>query len=139
MQALRHILLIEDDQVDVMTVRRSLRDLGVEHQLDQVSDGEEALAFLRDPARTRPCLILLDLNMPRMSGVEFLTLVKQDAALKCIPVVVLTTSRMEADRHASFAQYASGYMVKPVDYAQFVRTMQVIRDYWSSSERAPQS
>ncbi|WP_263535217.1 response regulator [Paucibacter sp. TC2R-5] len=137
MQAQQHILLIEDDEVDVMTVRRSLRDLGVEYPLDQVSDGEAGLAFLRDPANPRPGLILLDLNMPRMNGIEFLAVLKQDPLLKRIPVVVLTTSQEETDRMASFDQNVSGYMLKPVDYPQFVRTMQVIRDYWSTSEGAP--
>jgi CheY-like chemotaxis protein len=137
MQAQQHILLIEDDEVDVMTVRRSLRDLGAEHPLDHVSDGEEGLAFLRDPAQPRPGLILLDLNMPRMNGVEFLAVLKHDPMLKRIPVVVLTTSQEESDRMASFDQNVSGYMLKPVDYQQFMRTMQVILDYWSTSEEAP--
>jgi CheY-like chemotaxis protein len=137
MRTQQHILLIEDDEVDVMTVRRSLKDLGVDYPLDQVSDGEAGLAFLRDAANPRPGLILLDLNMPRMNGVEFLAEIKQDPKLKRIPVVVLTTSQEESDRMASFDRNVSGYMLKPVDYPQFVRTMQVIRDYWSTSEEAP--
>ncbi|MCV2368911.1 response regulator [Roseateles oligotrophus] len=138
MQAQQHILLVEDDDVDVMTVRRALKDVGAAHPLDQVSDGEDALAFLRDPSKSKPGLILLDLNMPRMNGVEFLAEVKQDPLLKRIPVVILTTSQEESDRLASFNLNVSGYMLKPVDYPQFVRTMQVIRDYWSTSEGAPQ-
>jgi CheY-like chemotaxis protein len=137
MHTQQHILLIDDDEVDVMTVRRSLRELGAEHPLDQVSDGEQALAFLRDSAHPLPGLILLDLNMPRMNGVEFLAIVKQDPLLKRIPVVVLTTSQEDSDRLMSFEQNVAGYMVKPVDYPQFVRTMQVIRDYWSTSEEPP--
>jgi CheY-like chemotaxis protein len=133
MQAHEHILLVEDDDVDVMTVRRALKELGAPNPLDLVSDGEQALAFLRDPANARPGLILLDLNMPRMNGVEFLVEVHQDPALKSIPVVVLTTSQLETDRVASFNQCVAGYMVKPVDYPQFVKTMRVIRDYWATS------
>lgn len=132
-----HILLIEDDDVDIMTVRRSLKELAVPNPLDQVCDGEQGLAFLRDPANPRPGLILLDLNMPRMNGVEFLTELRADVALKSIPVVVLTTSREETDRISSFSQSVSGYMIKPVDYPQFVNTMRIIRDYWATSESSP--
>jgi CheY-like chemotaxis protein len=139
MQAHEHILLVEDDDVDVMTVRRALKDLGAPNPLDLVSDGEEALAFLRDPAHPRPGLILLDLNMPRMNGVEFLVEVHQDPALKNIPVVVLTTSQLESDRVESFNQCVAGYMVKPVDYLQFVNTMRLIRDYWATSASATSS
>jgi CheY-like chemotaxis protein len=132
-----HILLIEDDDVDIMTVRRSMKELGVPNPLDQVSDGEQGLAFLRNPANARPGLILLDLNMPRMNGVEFLVELRADAALKSIPVVVLTTSKEETDRVSAFSQSVSGYMIKPVDYPQFVNTMRIIRDYWATSESSP--
>ncbi len=136
MQPHDHILLIEDDDVDTMTVRRALKDLGASHPLDCATNGEEGLVFLRDPANVRPGLILLDLNMPRMSGVEFLAEMKADPALKHIPVVVLTTSKEESDRVVSFQHSVAGYMVKPVDYRQFVEIMRVIRDYWMSSEQA---
>lgn len=132
-----HILLIEDDDVDIMTVRRSLKELAVPNPLDQVSDGEQGLAFLRNRANPRPGLILLDLNMPRMNGVEFLVALRADASLKGIPVVVLTTSREETDRISAFSQSVSGYMIKPVDYPQFVNTMRIIRDYWAASESSP--
>ncbi|MDO9236345.1 MAG: response regulator [Aquabacterium sp.] len=86
------IFLIEDDQVDTMVVRRALKELHVANRLEHVENGEEALAYLRDPARERPCLILLDLNMPVMNGIEFLQAAKADSELKRMPVVVLTTS-----------------------------------------------
>ena len=130
------ILLIEDDDVDAMTVRRALKDLGASHPLDWVTNGEEGLAFLRNPANVRPGLILLDLNMPRMNGFEFVAEMKADPALKAIPVVVLTTSKEEADRVASFSHSVAGYMIKPVDYRQFVEVMRTIRDYWMISEPA---
>lgn len=129
------ILLVEDDDIDVMTVRRALKDLGATHPLDCVTNGEEGLAFLRDPVNPRPGLILLDLNMPRMNGIEFLVEIKADPELKRIPVVVLTTSQEEIDRTNSFSQNVAGYMVKPVDYRQFVEIIRVIRDYWMSSEQ----
>ncbi len=133
----QHILLIEDDEVDVMTVRRSLKEIGAANPLDHAADGEEGLAFLRAPANARPGLILLDLNMPRMNGIEFLAELKKDLALQSIPVVVLTTSQEESDRVGSFEKSVSGYMIKPVDYAQFVQTMRVINDYWATSESPP--
>lgn len=137
MHSHEHILLIEDDDVDVMTVRRSLQELGASNPLDLVCDGESALEFLRDPSQARPGLILLDLNMPRMNGLEFLAELRKDPALRSIPVVVLTTSQLESDRIGSFHQAVAGYMVKPVDYTQFVKTMRLICDYWSASASAP--
>lgn len=129
-----HILLIEDDDVDTMTVRRALKDLGATYPLDCMTNGEEGLEFLRDSTKVLPGLILLDLNMPRMNGIEFLTEMKADPALKHIPVVVLTTSKEETDRVALFKHSVAGYMIKPVDYQQFVEIMRVIRDYWMNSE-----
>jgi CheY-like chemotaxis protein len=129
----QHILLIEDDDIDAMTVRRTLKELGATNPLDRAFDGEGALAFLRDSQQPRPGLILLDLNMPRMNGIEFLAEVKRDACLCRIPVVVLTTSSEEGDRVAAFSNSVAGYMVKPVDYPQFVGIMALIRDYWLTS------
>ena len=128
------ILLVEDDRVDAMTVQRALKELKVMNQLDIAGDGEEALAFLRDPENERPCIILLDLNMPRMNGIEFLEVIKQDQALKRIPVVVLTTSAEEQDKVDSFSLGVAGYMVKPVDYEQFVEVVRTIDLYWTLSE-----
>ncbi len=130
------LLLVEDDSIDAMTVRRSLRELGSPNPLHHVTDGEAALAFLRDPANPRPGLILLDINMPRMNGIEFLEHAKKDPDLCSIPVVVLTTSKEDTDRFNSFSKNVAGYMVKPVDYDQFVEVMRKIRDYWMLSESA---
>jgi len=130
------LLLVEDDDIDAMTVRRSLRELGSPNPLHRVTNGEEALAYLRDPANPRPGLILLDINMPRMNGIEFLDHAKHDPALCSIPVVVLTTSKEDTDRFNSFSKNVAGYMVKPVDYEQFVEVMRKIRDYWMLSESA---
>ncbi|MDD5412253.1 MAG: response regulator [Methylobacter sp.] len=128
------ILLIEDDQVDAMIVRRALKELHVANRLEHVENGEEALAYLRDPARERPCLVLLDLNMPVMNGIEFLQAVKVDAELKRMPVVVLTTSDEQEDKVESFELGVAGYMRKPVDYQQFVETIRTIDAYWTISE-----
>jgi CheY-like chemotaxis protein len=128
------ILLVEDDEVDAMTVRRALKELHVSNPLVQVENGEEALAHLRQPAPALPCIILLDLNMPVMGGIEFLQVVKHDAALKRIPVVVLTTSDEQQDKVASFDLGVAGYIRKPVDYRQFVEAVRSIDAYWTLSE-----
>lgn len=128
------MLLVEDDRVDAMTVKRALKEVGATNPLHHVTDGEKALAFLRDPANPRPGLIILDINMPRMNGIEFLRCAKEDPALRSIPVVVLTTSQEERDRLESFQLSAAGYMMKPVDYPQFVEIMRTVREYWLHSE-----
>lgn len=128
------ILLVEDDQVDVMTVKRALNDIQVTNPLVNPENGEEALKYLRDPESKKPCIILLDLNMPIMNGIEFLQVVKHDPTLRRIPVVVLTTSAEQQDKINSFDLGVAGYMAKPVDYRQFVEVMRTIDAYWTISE-----
>jgi CheY-like chemotaxis protein len=128
------ILLVEDDRVDAMTVKRALKDINVTNPLTIVSNGEEALEFLRDKKNKKPGIILLDLNMPKMNGIEFLKVVKQDDLLKMIPVIVLTTSKQDQDKIDSFKLSVAGYMIKPVDYLQFVEVVKTINMYWTLSE-----
>jgi CheY-like chemotaxis protein len=128
------ILLIEDNLIDRMTVERALKEIRVTNRLDFVGNGEEALDFLRDPTNEKPGIILLDLNMPKMNGIDFLKIAKQDPALKRIPVIVLTTSKDERDRVDSFNLGVAGYMIKPVDYMQFVEVVKAIDLYWTLSE-----
>ena len=128
------ILLVEDDQVDAMTVRRAFKELHVTNLLVHVENGEEALDHLRDSASERPCIILLDLNMPKMGGIEFLQAVKHDESFKAIPAVVLTTSDEQQDKVESFNLGVAGYMAKPVDYQHFVEVMRSINTYWTLSE-----
>lgn len=134
MKGEKPILLIEDDKVDVLTVRRALREANVTNTLYVASNGEEALTFLREHPHERPGIILLDLNMPRMNGIEFLGAIKADNQLKTIPVVVLTTSNEDRDRFQAFQYSAAGYMVKPVEYGKFVEMMKIIHGYWTISE-----
>lgn len=131
------ILLVEDDEVDALTVRRAFGELKVTNPLIRRSNGEEALHFLRENAEAAPCLILLDLNMPVMNGIEFLQVVKQHPRWRRIPAVVLTTSEEEQDRIASFDLSVAGYMTKPVDYLRFVAAMRTIDAYWTLSEVPP--
>ena len=134
MKSKKPILLVEDDRVDAMTVKRALKELNVINRLDIVSNGEEALEYLKNRENIKPCIVLLDLNMPKMNGIELLKTVKQDNTLKMIPVVVLTTSTQEQDRIESFNHSIAGYMIKPVDYKTFVETMKTIEMYWTLSE-----
>jgi CheY-like chemotaxis protein len=134
MRSSKPILLIEDDNVDVMTVERVFRDLKIANQLVSTSNGEQALEYLRTDGNKKPSVILLDLNMPKMNGTEFLKIVKTDEVLKKIPVVVLTTSSQQQDVVESFKLGAAGYMVKSVDYGKFVETIRTINLYWTLSE-----
>lgn len=130
----KQILLVEDDSIDALTVKRALNDIKVTNPLNIVGNGEKALEFLRNEEKEKPGIILLDLNMPKMNGIEFLKIAKQDAQLKKIPVVVLTTSREEQDMVESFNLGVAGYMIKPVDYMQFVEVIRTINLYWTLSE-----
>jgi len=127
-------LLVEDDRVDTMTVKRALKDLKVTNQLICTINGEEALEYLRNDSNKKPCVILLDLNMPKMNGVEFLRIAKADETLKKIPVVVLTTSEEEQDVVESFDLGVAGYIVKPTNYKKFVEAIRAVDLYWTLSE-----
>ncbi|MDB4938673.1 MAG: two-component system response regulator [Labilithrix sp.] len=131
----RVILLVEDDAVDQMTVRRALRELRISNPLVIAESGEEALAML-ESFEELPCMTLLDINMPRMNGLELLAAMKADERLRRIPVVMLTTSTDDRDRFDSFDRSVAGYMVKPVDYPQFVELMRTLDLYWTISEAA---
>jgi CheY-like chemotaxis protein len=128
------ILLVEDDQVDVMTVKRALKEIHVTNPVVNVENGEEALNYLRDSNNEKPCIILLDLNMPIMNGIEFLQAEKNDGLLKGIPVLVVTTSEEQHDKRSCFDLGVADYIAKPVDYRQFVESMRTIKAYLTISE-----
>jgi len=134
MKNLKPILLVEDDSVDAMTVKRALKELNVTNQLVHSINGEQALEYLKTDNNKKPCVILLDLNMPKMNGIEFLQAIKEDEKLKKTPVVVLTTSNEQDDITTSFRFSVAGYMVKPVDYKKFVEAIRAINLYWTLSE-----
>ena len=139
MQSSRPIMLVEDDNIDAMTVRRAMKDLHVGNELVRACDGEQALDYLAKNRNRRPCLILLDLNMPKMNGLEFLRIIKADEDLKTIPVIVLTTSGEQRDIVESFKLGVAGYMVKSVDNAEFTEIMCQIYKYWTLSKMPNQS
>jgi CheY-like chemotaxis protein len=134
MRTEKPILLVEDDRVDAVSVQRAFKKLKITNPLKLVLNGEEALDFLRHPENDKPCIILLDLDMPRMNGIEFLRIAKQDSRLKRIPVVVLTSSQEECDKVESFNLGVAGYIIKPSDYLQFIDVLSTIDLYWTLSE-----
>lgn len=137
MRNFRPILLVDDDDVDAIITQRAINELKITNQLLRRVDGEDALDYLRNESNPKPCVILLDLNMPRMNGFEFLKVAKADSELKRIPVVVLTTSDVDQNILDSFDLGVAGYIVKPVDYKQFVEAMKTINMYWTLSHLPP--
>jgi len=137
MKTLKPILLVEDDDVDAMTVKRALSDLKVTNTLVHSLNGEDALGYLRTDGNKKPCIILLDLNMPKMNGFEFLKVAKADESLKKIPVIVLTTSEEEQDKVETFGLGVAGYIIKPTSYTKFVEAVRTINLYWTLSELPP--
>jgi CheY-like chemotaxis protein len=135
------ILLVEDNPGDVRLTREALRDGKVRNNLNVVDDGVKALAYLRREGEyanvRRPDLILLDLNLPRMSGREVLTEIKGDPDLRSIPVVVLTTSQAEQDIVKAYELNANCYVTKPVDLDQFINVVKSIEDFWLTIVRLP--
>ncbi|MBN1975742.1 MAG: response regulator [Sedimentisphaerales bacterium] len=127
------VLLVEDDDVDALTVQRSLRDLGAKVQLVRSTNGEEALEYLRNMNNPIPCIILLDLNMPKMNGIEFLKITGDDERLKNIPVVVFTTTREDCDVIESLKLSITGCIFKSFDYQQFLDSMKALQSYWTMS------
>ncbi|RAJ63587.1 response regulator [Streptomyces sp. SUK 48] len=123
------VLLVEDDEADALLIEDALLARGARN-LTQVHDGVAGLAYLRDPANPRPDLIVLDLNMPRMNGRELLTVIKDDAGLRTIPVVVLTTSSAPDDVSSAYQKHANAYVTKPVNLDDFERAVQSIDAFY---------
>ncbi len=135
-----HILLVEDDEVDVMNVRRAFKKSNIVHPIYIAGNGLEALAILRGSAKIEPAmpqarrLILLDLNMPRMNGIEFLRELRLDESLRSIPVIVLTTSNEDRDKVEAYNLNVAGYILKPVTFSSFVEVMSTLNKYWMLNE-----
>jgi CheY-like chemotaxis protein len=127
-----NILLVDDDEVDVMTVKRAFSRANIANKVFVATDGVEALELLRTDGIPLPRrLVLLDLNMPRMNGIEFLREVRQDPALQALTVVVLTTSNEDRDRVEAYQLNVAGYLVKPVTFHSFADVMATLNKYWT--------
>ena len=130
-----HVLLVEDDQVDVMNVQRAFKKNNITNPLFIAGNGLEALELLRGgtiPKKNR--IVLLDLNMPKMNGLEFLRELRNDAELATTPVVVLTTSNADKDRVEAYQLNVAGYLLKPVTFTSFVEVMATLNKYWTLVE-----
>jgi len=134
------ILLVEDDENDILITKRAFDRYNLKNTLYVVRDGEEALDFIyrrgdfEDESIPTPGLILLDINMPRMNGIEVLRHLKKDPDKKRIPIVMLTTSRREQDKIESYNLGVNSYVVKPVDFNKFIEAVTTINLYWSLNQ-----
>ena len=138
------ILLVEDDESHAEIVRRNFQDCRLANTLIHVTDGQTALDYLArrngfsDPVHSpRPGIILLDLRLPKVDGLEVLKSIKADPQLSAIPVVILTTSKAELDMVKAYALHANSYLVKPVDFTQFTKLMETFGYYWLAWNQYP--
>ncbi|MCW2543009.1 MAG: response regulator, receiver [Frankiales bacterium] len=134
---LMHILLVEDSLADIELTTDALRGAKVANEVTVIRDGASAIAHLVDPATVLPDLVILDLNLPRKSGLEVLAAMRSDPMLNRLPVAVLTTSSAEADVVRSYDLGANCFLTKPVDIRQFVHVVHSIDDFWLGLVRLP--
>jgi len=127
------ILLIEDDAIEVMKMNRTIGKLNLNHRIEIANNGEEALTILTESSEL-PDIILLDLNMPKINGIEFLGILKSDNRLKHIPTVILTTSNNNRDLLECYKIGVSGYILKPLKYEEYVDKIEKLLSYWSINE-----
>lgn len=136
-----HILLVEDNEGDIVLAKEALHDGRIINQVSVARDGDEALDFLKRKGNhtnaEKPDLVLLDINMPRLSGLEVLVAMKNDEQLKIIPVVMLTTSSAEKDIRFAYEHHANCYITKPVDLDKFMEVVHKIEDFWLSIVQLP--
>jgi len=136
-----HFLLVEDEEDHAVLVQRALSENRVVNIITHVWDGDEAMEFMRGTGRhvgaPRPDVVLLDLKLPRRSGHEVLEELKRDPVLRTIPVVVMTTSRAEADRERAYLAHVNSYLVKPLDFGQFQEMIRELRMYWAIWNEPP--
>lgn len=128
------ILLVEDDAVDVMNARRAFKKNNLTNPIYEARNGIEALQILRSGTLPRRHIVLLDLNMPKMNGLEFLRELRADPGLQMTPVVVLTTSNGEKDKIEAYQLNVAGYLIKPVTFTSFVELMATLNKYWTLVE-----
>jgi CheY-like chemotaxis protein len=127
------ILLIEDDMIEVMKLNRTISKLQLNHKIIEANNGEEALKILTEKEEL-PDIILLDLNMPKLNGIEFLNILKNDTVLKYIPTIILTTSNNQKDLLECYKIGIAGYVLKPLKYEDYVSKIEKLLAYWSINE-----
>ena len=127
------ILLVEDDAIEVMKLKRAIAKLDMNHELIEAKNGEEALEILKDHS-VLPDVLFLDLNMPKINGIEFLKILKKDEVLRFLPTVMLTTSSNRKDMLACYDTGVAGYIIKPLKYDHYVEKIKSALEYWSMNE-----
>lgn len=127
------ILLIEDDAIEIMKLERTLSKVEAKHNIIKASNGEDALEILNSGQKL-PDIILLDLNMPRMSGIEFLEVLKDDSILQYLPTIILTTSENRADLLRCYSLGIAGYVIKPLKYEDYESKMKLLLQYWDMNQ-----
>lgn len=127
------VLLIEDDTIEVMKLNRAMTSLNLKHQIIEANNGEDALHILQKK-EILPDIILLDLNMPKINGIEFLSMIKKDPMLQYLPIVILTTSNNHKDRLECYKLGIAGYVLKPLKYKEYVSKIEKLLAYWSINE-----
>ena len=127
------ILLIEDDMIEVMKLTRTIKSLDLDHRVRTANNGEEALCKL-EPGEPLPDIILLDLNMPKVNGIEFLSQLKKDERLMHIPTIILTTSKNHNDLVECYKLGVGGYVLKPLKYEDYMSRIEILLAYWSINE-----
>ncbi|WP_397364614.1 response regulator [Olleya sp. R77988] len=127
------ILLIEDDMIEIMKLNRTISTLKLDHKIIEANNGEEALKILEEKD-SLPNIILLDLNMPKINGIEFLNILKNDEILKYIPTIILTTSNNQKDLLECYKTGVAGYVIKPLKYEEYVSKIEKLLAYWSINE-----
>jgi CheY-like chemotaxis protein len=128
------ILLVEDNLIEVMKMKRTISFLKLDHILHEAKNGEEALILLEEDRTNLPDIILLDLNMPKINGIEFLKILKKESYLKHSPTIILTTSSNEKDLLECYREGISGYILKPLKYEDYVKKIESVLVYWSINE-----
>ncbi|WP_144891291.1 response regulator [Flavobacterium tiangeerense] len=128
-----NILLIEDDEIEVMKFNRVLSNLKTTHKIVEANNGEEAITILKEKEMI-PDIIVLDLNMPKINGIEFLGILKSDEYLKYIPAIILTTSSNRSDLLECYKIGIAGYLLKPLKYDEYVDRVTKLVEYWSTNE-----
>lgn len=131
------ILLVEDNPGDVQLTKEAFLEGKIRNNMTVMRDGVEAFEYLKNQQSARPDIILLDLNLPRMGGLEVLSKIKDDPDLRVIPVVILTTSQDEADVARSYRSHANCYITKPVDFEKFMQVVRSLEDFWLTVVRLP--
>ena len=133
-QKLVNILLVEDDEVDVMNVKRAFTKNNIKNELFVAGNGVEALEMLRSDTVPLPRIIILDINMPKMNGIEFLKVLREDENLKNISVFVMTTSNEDSDKINAYNLNVAGYILKPLSFEKFITSVATLKNFWSLCE-----